>query len=126
MQQRFNFRPVIAVRVLLPDGSADDVYALLDSGSNRSTISQYFVDRYKLPTVKTQVSFNSLGSSSSEVREIGRISIESLADPSFQVNDIDVVVMGSIPAGPKDIPRQNDLLPHPHLSQVKGNVSLAP
>ena len=118
-RQQFNFRPIIAVRILCPDGSVEDVYALLDSGSNRSIISKYFIDRHKLPTIKSQVVFNSLCSLSVEERDVGRISIESLSDPRFQVKDIDVIVMGSIPAGPKDIPCQNDLLPHPHLSQVK-------
>ena len=113
------FCPVVAANVKLNNGRSADVYCLLDSGSNKTVVTQSFKKRFGLVTHQENVTINALGSTSTSQRDVGFITLQSLVDPNFTVQDIEVLVVDSLPIDPSHIPKQADVDKHEHLNGVR-------
>ena len=114
-----NLRPIVAVKVLFGDGRTADVYALLDSGSNKTVVTQAFKRRFRLATHQEQATINTFGASSVGLRDAGVISLQSLVKPDFNVKNLNVLVVESLPVDSSHIPRQGDVDRYDHLEGVK-------
>ena len=115
------FRPILPVRVKFEDGRSTEIYCLIDTGSNKTVVTQAFQRRYGLKTNKQWITLNGLGATSSGSRDVGSITLQSIEDESFFIPDVEVYVVDSIPADSTHIARRRHLDGHPHLSQVKLN-----
>ena len=103
----------------LSNGQSADVYCLLDSGSNKTVVTKSFKRRLGLVTHQENVTINALGSTSTSQRDVGFITLQSLVNPDFTVNDIEVLVVDSLPIDPSHIPKQADVDKHEHLRGVR-------
>ena len=115
------FRPILPVRVKFEDGRSTEVYCLIDTGSNKTVITKAFQRRYSLKTSQQWITLNGLGATSSCLRDVGSIALQSIEDEDFSISNVEVYVVDSIPADSTHIARRRHLDGHPHLNQVKLN-----
>ena len=113
-----SLRPVLAVKVVFSNGRSANVYALMDTGSNKTCVTKSFKKRFHLATQQEQVTINALGATSSGLRDLGMVSLTSLVNPDFTVNGVEVLVVDSLPIDPSQIPRQVDVDNYEHLEGV--------
>ena len=113
------FRPIVPAKVNLGDGKFADAYCLIDTGSNRTVVTKPFCEKYGLKTRSEWITLNALGTTSSGPREVGQVSLQSLVDPNYSVNDVEVFVVEDIPVSGAHIARQSHVDAYPHLHEVK-------
>ena len=113
------FRPIIAAKVNVGHGKWVDTYCLVDTGSNRTVVTKAFCKKYGLKTRLEWMNVHAVGSVSSGWREIGQISLQSLADPNYSISNVEVFVVDDIPVSGAHIARQAHVDTYPHLQEVK-------
>ena len=113
------FRPIYPMKVTLPNGHSANVYGLFDTGSNKTLISKAFQQRFKIQTRRVQVTLNGVGSSTSGLREVAQISLQSLVDSSFVIKDVEVFVVEHLPINSSHIARQAHINQYDYMKDVK-------
>ena len=116
--ERRCFRPILPVRVEFENGDNDYTYALLDSGSNRTVMTQALVDRVRCPMKEEVISVRGLGVASSEKRKVGNVTLRSMVDGSFSV-ETKAIVVDQIPASKDQVARKEDVEGRAHLVDVR-------
>ena len=100
------------------NGRGEPVYALIDSGSNRTLVTHSLCKRLNVKTRKEFTHLTTLGVSHSCYRDIATINIHSLTDPTYKIKELEVFVVDDLPVDPSHIARQREVDAHPHLSDI--------
>ena len=112
------FRPILPVWVEFENGTRLPTYALLDSGSNRTVMTEAFRKRGQCPMKKERISVQGLGASDSAVRSVGSVTIRSVVDGRCATKAM-VVVVDSIPVRQEQVATMEDVKGRDYLADVK-------
>ena len=112
------FRPIVAAKVNLGD-KVVEAYCLVDTGSNRTVVTKSFQRKYGLRTRSEWITLNGLGCTSSGPREVGNLSLQSMVDPNYSINNVEVFVVDNIPVSGAHIARQSHVDAYPHLQGIQ-------
>merc|ERR1711989_23243 len=85
------FRPILPVQVEFSNGKKAFTYALLDSGSNRTVMTNAFIKRMGAPTRQEMISLQGLGVVSTGARMVGAAKIRSEVDKKV-LNEVEFVM----------------------------------
>ena len=113
------YRPIVAIRALDGNGNHVPVYALIDSGSNKTVVTSHLTSCLNLETKKQCVTLTSLDATTTSNRDVAILDLQSLADHKFRINDVEVFVVDNLPVAPSHIARNSDVAKYPHLRDVR-------
>ena len=116
--ERRCFRPILPVRVEFENGDSVSTYALLDSGSNKTVMTEALVGGVGCPMEEEVISVRGLGVASSEKRKVGNVTLRSMVDGSFSV-ETKAIVVDQIPASKDQVARKEDVEGRAHLVDVR-------
>ena len=111
------FRPILPVMVEFENGECTKTYALLDSGSNRTVMTEALIGRVGCHMEEEIISVRGLGGTSSAKRKVGNVTLRSLVNGSFSVK-AKAVVVDQIPASEDQVARKEDVEGRVHLADV--------
>ena len=111
-------RPIVVVRVTnTSSGETRDVYAMLDSGSDRDVICESLVTAMNIPTKAKPMTVNTVDSSETRYRHLASFRIGSV-DAEYRASIEDAMV-SNLKTSASDVPPiRRDTSRWPHLSDL--------
>ena len=87
--------PILAITVALENGSEVKTYGMLDSGTNKWAVLKSFITKNRIATIDTFMKLSTLNSEITKAGEACQLTLKSVVDPNFTVQDFEFFVAHS-------------------------------
>ena len=117
-------RPIVVVRVKNNESSVErDIYAMLDSGSDRDVICSKLVDEMMLSTISRPMTINTVDSSETRHRSLASFTIGSIGG-NYSA-PVEEAIVSDLRTSASDVPpSQRDMSMWPHLGGITFHSTL--
>ena len=114
-----SYRPIVPIQVSSKAGVTTSVYALLDSGANKTVVTSRLCKKINLDTWQEFVTLTTLGATTAGYRNAGKLDLQSLHDAEYKLIDVEIFVVDNLPVDPSHIARQKDIKECPLSSIIR-------